>query len=246
MNLQSKVALITGSGRGIGKAIAIMLASAGADIIINDVSMKDAEETAAEIKAMGRKVMASNANVCVKEQVEQLFNDIKTQFGRLHILVNNAGITRDGLFLKMTSEQWNQVIDVNLNGVFYCTQSAALLMKEQNSGKIVNLSSMAGQAGNVGQVNYSTSKAGVIGMTKTLSKELARFNINVNAIAPGIIKTSMTDAIPEKVMEGMLKQIPLGKIGLPEDIAKLVKFLVSEDSNYITGQVIACNGGWYV
>ncbi|WP_186429333.1 3-oxoacyl-[acyl-carrier-protein] reductase [Clostridium sp. BSD9I1] len=246
MNLQSKVALITGSGKGIGKAIAIMLASAGADIIINDISMKDAEETAAEIKAMGRKVMTSNANVCAREQVEQLFNDIKTQFGRLDILVNNAGITRDGLFLKMTDEQWNQVIDINLNGVFYCTQSAALLMKEQNSGKIVNLSSMAGQAGNVGQVNYSTSKAGVIGMTKTLSKELARFNINVNAVAPGIIKTSMTDAIPEKVMEGMLKQIPLGKIGLPEDIAKLVKFLVSEDSNYITGQVIACNGGWYV
>lgn len=246
MNLQSKVALITGSGRGLGRAIAIKLAMEGANIVINDVNSKDAEETAAKIEALGREVLISNASVSDRGQVEKLFEEIKDKFGRLDILVNNAGITKDNLLLKMTGEQWQQVMDVNLTGVFNCTQLAAMLMKEQNYGKIVNLSSIAGQMGNVGQVNYSTTKAGVMGMTKTLAKELARFNVNVNAIAPGIIKTPMTDAIPEKVMEIMVKQIPLGRIGQAEDIANLVKFLVSEESQYITGQIIACNGGWYL
>lgn len=246
MNLKSKVVLVTGSGRGLGKTIAMKLAMEGADIVINDVNIKNAEETAREIEALGRKTLVSNASVSEREQVEKMFDEIKNKFGRLDILVNNAGITKDSLLSKMTEEQWRQVIDVNLTGVFNCTQLAAILMKEQKSGKIVNLSSIAGQMGNVGQLNYSATKAGVIGMTKTLAKELARFNVNVNAIAPGIIKTPMTDVIPEKVMDGMLKQIPLGRIGMPEDIANLVKFLVSEDSSYITGQVIACNGGWYV
>jgi|SRR5665648_15636 len=246
MNLQSKVALITGSGRGLGRAIAIKLAMEGANVVINDVNSKDAEETAAKIEALGREVLISNASVSDRGQVEKLFEEIKDKFGRLDILVNNAGITKDNLLLKMTGEQWQQVMDVNLTGVFNCTQLAAMLMKEQNYGKIVNLSSIAGQMGNVGQVNYSTTKAGVMGMTKTLAKELARFNVNVNAIAPGIIKTPMTDAIPEKVMEIMVKQIPLGRIGQAEDIANLVKFLVSEESQYITGQIIACNGGWYL
>lgn len=246
MNLQSKVALITGSGRGLGKAIAIKLAMEGADIVINDVNIKEAESTATEIEALGRKTLVSSASVSDRGQVEKLFEEIKNKFGRLDILVNNAGITKDSLLLKMTEEQWKQVMDVNLTGVFNCTQLAAMLMKEQNFGKVVNLSSIAGQMGNVGQLNYSATKAGVIGMTKTLAKELARFNVNVNAIAPGIIKTPMTDAIPEKVMDGMLKQIPLGRIGQAEDIANLVKFLVSEESQYITGQIIACNGGWYV
>lgn len=246
MKLESRVALVTGAGRGLGKETALTLAMEGADIIINDVNMADAQQTAAEIQAIGRKTMVSTANVCKREEVEQMFAEIKEKFGRLDILVNNAGITRDSLLLKMTDDQWNLVLDVNLTGVFLCTQCAAAMMKEQNFGKIVNLSSTAGQMGNVGQVNYSATKAGVIGMTKTLAKELARYNINVNAIAPGIIKTPMTATIPEKVMEEMLKQIPLGKIGLPEDIANAVKFLVTEDSKYITGQIIACNGGLYI
>lgn len=246
MSLQSKVALITGSGRGLGKAMALLLANEGADIIINDVNLEDAKTTAKEIEALGRRTMVSIASVTNREQVAQMFEEIKEKFGRLDILVNNAGITRDAIFLKMTEEQWDTVIDVNLKGIFNCTQFAAAMMKTQNYGKIVSMASVVGQMGNVGQANYSATKAGVIGITKTLSKELARYNVNVNAIAPGIIKTAMTDAIPEKVMEGMLQQIPLGRIGQPEDIAKLVRFLVSDDSQYITGQVIGCNGGWYV
>ena len=190
--------------------------------------------------------LVSNASVSDRKQVEVLFKQIKDKFGRLDILVNNAGITKDSTLLKMTEDQWKQVMDVNLTGVFNCTQLAAMLMKEQNSGKIVNMSSIAGQIGNIGQLNYSATKAGLIGMTKTLSKELARFNVNVNAIAPGIIETLMTAAVPKTMLDEMIKQIPLRRIGKPEDIANLVKFLVSEESNYITGQVIACNGGWYV
>lgn len=244
--LQNKVALVTGSGRGIGRAIALALAEEGASIIVNDINLEDVQSTANEVEALGVKTMTSNANVTNRSEVKELFNQIKEKYGKLDILVNNAGITRDALLLKMSEEQWDQVIDVNLKGVFNCTQFAALLMKEGNYGKIVNLASVSGQMGNIGQINYSATKAGVVGMTKTLAKELARFNINVNAVAPGIIKTPMTDAIPEKVMEEMLKQIPLRKLGQPSDIANLVKFLVLEDSAYITGQVIACNGGWYL
>jgi 3-oxoacyl-(acyl-carrier-protein) reductase len=244
--LESKVALVTGSGRGLGKAIAIKLAESGADLIINDLDEKSALETAEEIKKMGRKVLVSHGNVAVYSDMEVLFKDIQDTFGKLDILVNNAGITRDSLFLKMSEGQWDQVIAVNLKGIFNCTQFAAKMMAENNSGKIVSLSSVAGQMGNVGQTNYAATKAGVMGITKSLAKELARYNVNVNAIAPGIVQTPMTDVIPEKVMEGMLKQIPLRRIGQPDDIANLVRFLVSEDSAYITGQIIACNGGWYM
>ncbi|MDN5352104.1 MAG: 3-oxoacyl-[acyl-carrier protein] reductase [Clostridiales bacterium] len=244
--LESKVALVTGSGRGLGKAIAIKLAESGADLIINDLDEKSALETAEEIKKMGRKVLVSHGNVAVYSDMEVLFKDIQDTFGKLDILVNNAGITRDSLFLKMSEGQWDQVIAVNLKGIFNCTQFAVKMMAENNSGKIVSLSSVAGQMGNVGQTNYAATKAGVMGITKSLAKELARYNVNVNAIAPGIVQTPMTDVIPEKVMEGMLKQIPLRRIGQPDDIANLVRFLVSEDSAYITGQIIACNGGWYM
>jgi NAD(P)-dependent dehydrogenase (short-subunit alcohol dehydrogenase family) len=175
-----------------------------------------------------------------------MFDSIKNQFGRLDILVNNAGITRDNLLVKMTEEEWDQVMAVNLKGVFNCTQLAAKMMTEQNAGKIVNVSSASGQMGNIGQVNYATSKAGIIGMTKTLAKELARFNINVNAVAPGFINTSMTAQVPDKVKEMIKSSIPLNRFGESEDVARAVKFLVSEDSNYITGQVIACNGGLYI
>jgi len=243
---EGKVALVTGAGRGLGRAIAVKLAENGANVVINDVNVDDARETAQMIQKLGKKALISSSSVTDRPALEKDFKEIVTLFERLDILINNAGITKDSLFLKMRQEQWAQVIDVNLTGVFNCAQLAATLMKEKQYGKIVNLSSIAGQMGNLGQANYAATKAGVIGLTKTLAKELARYNINVNAIAPGIIRTPMTDVIPEKVMTGMLNQIPLGKIGEAEDIANLVKFLVSEDSQYITGQVIACNGGWYV
>jgi len=243
---EGKVALVTGAGRGLGRAIAVKLAENGANVVINDVNVDDARETAQMIQKLGKKALISSSSVTDRPALEKDFKEIVTLFERLDILINNAGITKDSLFLKMRQEQWAQVIDVNLTGVFNCAQLAATLMKEKQYGKIVNLSSIAGQMGNLGQANYAATKAGVIGLTKTLAKELARYNINVNAIAPGIIRTPMTDVIPEKVMTGMLNQIPLGKIGEAEDVANLVKFLVSEDSQYITGQVIACNGGWYV
>lgn len=244
--LKGKVALVTGSGRSIGKVIAHTLAKEGANIVVNDIDSSLAKETEKELQSLGIKTIISCANVTKKVEMEDLFNEIEKRFGRLDILVNNAGITRDGILMKLTEEKWDEVVDVNLKGVFICSQLAVKIMSKQNCGKIVNMSSVAGQMGNVGQINYSATKAGVIGMTKTLAKELARYQINVNAIAPGLVDTPMTKTIPEKVMNTFISQIPLGYIAQPEDIANLVKFLVSDDSRYITGQIIACNGGWYM
>jgi 3-oxoacyl-[acyl-carrier protein] reductase len=246
MMLKDKVALVTGAGRGIGEAIALTLAREGADIVVNDYGVDAARATAGKIEAVGRRALVDGANIADRRQVEQMFSAIKDTFGRLDILVNNAGITRDGLLLKLSEEHWDQVMAVNLKGVFNCTQLAAEMMSEQASGKIVNLSSASAQMGNIGQVNYAASKAGVIGMTKTLAKELAKFNINVNAVAPGFILTPMTEAVPDKVKDYLIKGIPLGRAGTPEDVANAVCFLVSGKSAYITGQVIACNGGMYV
>jgi 3-oxoacyl-(acyl-carrier-protein) reductase len=246
MTLETKVALITGSGRGIGRAIAIELAKEGAAIIVNDMDADSAKQTAEMIHSAGGQTLVSIANIVERPEVEAMFDAIKNEFGRLDILVNNAGITRDNLLVKMSEEQWDQVIAVNLKGVFNCTQFAVKMMSEQNSGKIVNLSSASAQMGNVGQVNYAASKAGIIGMTKTLAKECARFNINVNAVAPGFIITPMTAEVPDKVKNMIKGNIPLNRFGKAEDIAKTVKFLVTEDSAYITGQVIACNGGLYI
>ena len=246
MSLDDKVALVTGAGRGIGRAIAVTLAQDGADIIVNDMDSDSAEQTAEMIHSIGRKTLVSGANIVERSEVETMFDAITNQFSRLDVLVNNAGITRDNLLVKMTEEEWDQVMAVNLKGVFNCTQFAAKMMVEQNAGKIVNVSSASGQMGNIGQVNYATSKAGIIGMTKTLAKELARFNINVNAIAPGFIDTPMTSQVPDKVKNRIKASIPLNRFGQPEDVAKAVKFLASEESDYITGQVIACNGGLYI
>jgi 3-oxoacyl-(acyl-carrier-protein) reductase len=246
MTLKDKVALVTGAGRGIGEAIALTLAREGAHIIVNDFDQAGAQATVAKVEALGRQALADGANIADRGQVKALFQSIKDTFGRLDILVNNAGITRDGLLLKLSEEHWDQVMAVNLKGVFNCTQLAAEMMREQAYGKIVNLSSASAQMGNIGQVNYAASKAGVIGMTKTLAKELAKFNINVNAVAPGFILTPMTEAVPDKVKDYLIKGIPLGRAGTPEDVADAVSFLVSEKSAYITGQVIACNGGMYV
>lgn len=246
MKLKGKVALITGAGRGIGKAIAIVLAKEGAKTIVNDINLKDAEDTVFEISEMGGEALAIASNVADRSQVEDMFIKIKEKFGQLHVLVNNAGITRDALLTKLTEEQWDQVIDVNLKGVFNCCQFASEMMVNQKEGKIVNLASIAGQMGNVGQINYAATKAGVIGMTKTMAKELARYNINVNAVAPGFINTPMTKVIPEKVKESMIKAIPLKRAGEPEDIASAVRFLVTDDSSFITGHVLSCNGGMYI
>lgn len=246
MTLETKIALVTGAGSGIGRAIAIELAKEGASIVVNDMDAGSAKQTAEMIHSTGGQTLIFIANIVERCEVEAMFDAIKNEFGRLDILVNNAGILRDNLLVKMSEDDWDQVIAVNLKGVFNCTQLAVRMMSEQNSGKIVNLSSVSGQTGNVGQVNYAASKAGVIGMTKTLAKECARFNINVNAVAPGFIDTPMTAKVPDKAKNMIKSGIPLKRFGKPEDIAKTVKFLVTEDSAYITGQVIACNGGLYI
>lgn len=246
MDFQGKIALVTGSGSGIGREIALLLAKNGANIVVNDVSEANAEATAKDIREMGREALACFANVSDAKAVSEMFSQLKSQFGKVDILVNNAGITRDNFLLKMSEEEWDQVIDVNLKGVFNCCKSAAAMMVESNYGKIVNISSASGQMGNIGQVNYAASKGGVISITKTLAKELARNNINVNAVSPGFIDTPMTEEVPDKVKDFLVKQIPLGRPGTPSDIANAVAFLASDLSSYITGQIIACNGGMYV
>lgn len=246
MDFQGKIALVTGSGSGIGREIALLLAKNGANIVVNDVSEANAEATAKDIREMGREALAAFANVADAKAVNEMFSQLKSQFGKVDILVNNAGITRDNFLLKMSEEEWDQVIDVNLKGVFNCCKSAAAMMVESNYGKIVNISSASGQMGNIGQVNYAASKGGVISITKTLAKELARNNINVNAVSPGFIDTPMTGEVPDKVKDFLVKQIPLGRPGTPSDIANAVAFLASDLSSYITGQIIACNGGIYV
>jgi len=246
MSLNKKVALVTGAGGGIGRAVVIMLAKEGADIIVNDINSNSAGQTAEMVHSIGSEALVSCANIVVRTEVELMFDEINKKFGRLDILVNNAGVTRDNFLAKMTEDEWDQVMAVNLKGVFNCTQLAVKMMIEQSAGKIVNLSSASGQMGNIGQVNYAASKAGIIGITKTLAKELAKFNINVNAVAPGFINTPMTSKVPEKVRNMTKSNIPLRRFGEPEDVAKVVKFLVTDDSDYITGQIISCNGGLYM
>jgi len=246
MDFTEKKALVTGSGGGIGKAIALMLADMGADIVVNDVSIENAQQTADEIISKGQKAIVSNANVINDTQVKEMFESCASEFGRIDILVNNAGITKDSLLMDMQEDQWDTVMDVNLKGVFLCCKYAAKMMSEQQYGKIINISSASGQIGNIGQANYAASKGGVISITKTLAKELARYKINVNAVAPGFIKTPMTQTVPEKVVKYLIGQIPLNRIGEPEEIANAVAFLASDMSSYITGQVLSVNGGMYV
>ncbi len=246
MELDGKVALITGAAQGIGKAIALMLAKNGADIVVSDINLEKAQETSREIEAMGRRSMAIKVDVSKSEEVEQMVEKIINEFGKIDILVNNAGITRDKLILRMTEEDWDAVLNVNLKGTFNCTKAVIRHMSKQKSGKIVNIASVSGEMGNPGQANYSASKAGVIGFTKTIAREFAQRGINVNAIAPGYIETPMTDILPEKVKEELKKMIPLERLGKPEDVAQAVLFLVSEASSYITGQVLNVNGGLYM
>ena len=246
MKLTGRVALVTGAAQGIGKAVALLLARNGADIVVSDINLEKAEETANEINLIGRKALAVKVDVANWNDVERLVDVILEKFAKIDILVNNAGITRDKLILRMTEEDWDAVLNVNLKGTFHCTKAVVRHMAKQRSGKIVNIASVVGEMGNAGQANYSASKAGVIGLTKTIAREFAQRGININAIAPGYIETPMTEVLPEKAKEELKRLIPMERLGKPEDVAEAVLFLVSEESNYITGQVLNVNGGIYM
>ncbi|BAY31240.1 3-ketoacyl-(acyl-carrier-protein) reductase [Nostoc carneum NIES-2107] len=241
--LRGQVAIITGASRGIGRAIALELASYGANVVVNYASSSGAADSlVAEITAAGGEALALQADVSKLDQVEALFNTVLEKFKRIDILVNNAGITRDTLLLRMKPEDWQAVIDLNLTGVFLCTRAASKVMLKQRSGRIINIASVAGQMGNPGQANYSAAKAGVIGFTKTVAKELASRGITVNAVAPGFITTDMTSNLSNT--EEILKFIPLGRYGQPEEIAGMVRFLAADPAAaYITGQVFNVDGG---
>ncbi|MGN4126235.1 3-oxoacyl-[acyl-carrier-protein] reductase [Lysinibacillus sphaericus] len=242
--LEGKVAVVTGASRGIGRAIALKLAEEGAKIVVNySGSQAKAEEVVTFIQANGGEAIAVQASVSKSEEVTALMDAAVKTFGSLDILVNNAGITRDNLLMRMKEDEWDDVLDTNLKGVFLCTKAVTRQMMKQRTGRIINISSIVGVAGNAGQANYVAAKAGVIGLTKTTAKELASRNILVNAIAPGFIETEMTDQLPEELKQGMLTQIPLAKLGRPEDIAKAVVFLASDDANYMTGQTLHIDGG---
>ncbi|WP_251454569.1 3-oxoacyl-[acyl-carrier-protein] reductase [Veillonella intestinalis] len=244
MHLTDKVALVTGASRGIGRAIAILMAKQGADVVVNySGSEGAAQETVDAILALGRKAIKVKANVGNAEEVAAMVEEAHTAFGRIDILVNNAGITRDGLLMRMKDNDWDDVMNINLKGVYLVTKAVSKIMMKQRSGKIVNMTSVVGVTGNAGQANYSASKAGVIGFTKTCAKELASRGITVNAIAPGFIHTDMTDVLPDKVKEAMVQTIPLGRMAEPEEVAVVATFLASDMASYITGQVINVDGG---
>ncbi|MCD8490388.1 MAG: 3-oxoacyl-[acyl-carrier-protein] reductase [Desertifilum sp.] len=240
--LNDKVAIVTGASRGIGRAVAIALASEGAKVVVNYASSSTAaQEVVSTITEMGQTAIALAADVSKADEVENLINATMEKWGRVDILVNNAGITRDTLLLRMKPEEWQAVIDLNLTGVFLCTRAVSKIMLKQRSGRIINISSVAGQMGNPGQANYSAAKAGVIGFTKTVAKELASRSVTVNAVAPGFIETDMTKDLKA---DDILKFIPLGRYGKPEEIAGMVKFLATDDAAaYITGQVFNVDGG---
>lgn len=247
MSLANKVALVTGGSRGIGKAIVLELAQAGCDLAINYAGNEQAAKAVAEeVEALGRKALVIQANVADSAAVENMIKQVIEQFGRLDILVNNAGITRDNLLMRMKEEEWDDVINTNLKGVFNCTKAVTRQMMKQRFGRIINISSVVGALGNPGQTNYAAAKAGVVGLTKAAARELASRGITVNAIAPGFITTDMTAALDDKTIEQLTSQIPLARLGAPEDIAKAVRFLASEDASYITGQTLHIDGGMYM
>jgi 3-oxoacyl-[acyl-carrier protein] reductase len=242
--LSGKTALVTGGSRGIGRAIAIDLAKNGADVAVNYSGNEEkANEVVKEIESLGRKAFAIRANVANADEVNSMVNEVIERFGRLDILVNNAGITKDNLLMRMKESEWDDVININLKGVFNCTKAVTRQMMKQRSGRIINIASIVGIAGNAGQANYVAAKAGIIGLTKTTAKELAGRNITVNAVAPGFISTDMTDQLPEQIRNEMLKQIPLGRFGEPNDIANMVTFIASDKSSYMTGQTLCLDGG---
>ncbi|WP_066315798.1 3-oxoacyl-ACP reductase FabG [Bacillus sp. FJAT-29814] len=243
MRLAEKVAIITGAGRGIGEATALKFAKEGAKVVVADVNKEDIDQTVQAITEAGGEAIGMVVDVTNVEQVENMITETVQHFGSVDIVVNNAGITADAQLIKMEEAQWDRVIDVNLKGVFNVAQAAAKLMKEQKSGVILNASSVVGLYGNFGQTNYAATKWGVIGMTKTWAKELGRFGIRVNAVAPGFIMTPMVQKMPEKVLDMMKGKSPLGMLGEPEDIANAYTFLASDEARYVTGTVLSVDGG---
>jgi 3-oxoacyl-[acyl-carrier protein] reductase len=246
MRLEGKVALITGGAQGIGRAIVLLLARQGVRVALSDINLEKAHETCREVEATGGQALAIGGNVADAAAAEAMVEQAAGKFGGLDILVNNAGITRDGVLLRMKEEEWDSVLAVNLKGAFHCTKAALRYFLKRKGGKIVNLASVTGEMGNAGQSNYAASKAGLIGFTKSVAREYASRNIQVNAVAPGFIDTAMSQAIPQKEREFLIKQIPLGRLGRPEDVAEAVLFLVSPAADYITGQVLNVNGGMYM
>jgi 3-oxoacyl-[acyl-carrier protein] reductase len=243
---KDRVAVITGASRGIGRSIALALAAKGAAIVAVDVDQAATDAIVAELKAAGGKALGVVGNVTVPADAERMINAAMEAFGRVDILVNNAGITRDGLLMRMKEEDWDAVLTVNLKGAFLCTRAASKVMTKQRYGRIINIASVVGQMGNAGQANYCASKAGLIGLTKSNARELAKRSITVNAVAPGFIATAMTFALSDKVRAELTAQIPLERLGSADDIANAVVFLAGEASGYITGHVLSVNGGMYM
>jgi 3-oxoacyl-[acyl-carrier protein] reductase len=244
--LSEKVAIVTGASRGIGRSIALALAAQGAKVVASARNADALENLVEEIKGQGGESIAVVGDVAVDTDAAGLIDQAVATYGQVDILVNNAGITRDGLLLRMKNEDWDAVLDTNLKGAFLCIRAAAKVMSKQRSGRIINISSVVGEMGNAGQANYCASKAGLLGLTKSVARELARRNITVNAITPGFIVTDMTDDMTDKAREAMTEQIPLGRFGEVEDIANAVIFLASDQSSYVTGHVLGVNGGMYM
>ncbi|HLQ70263.1 MAG TPA: 3-oxoacyl-[acyl-carrier-protein] reductase [Bacillota bacterium] len=242
--LQDKVAIVTGASRGIGRAIALELAEKGADVVVNYANnTKKAEEVTQKIEEIGRKSLCLKADIRDEKQMKEMVKEVIGTFGRVDILVNNAGVTNDNLIMRMKEDAFDEVVDTNLKGVFNCTKAVSRQMMKQKAGKIINVASIVGITGNPGQANYVAAKAGVIGLTKTTALEFASRNILVNAVAPGFITTEMTDVLTDEQKDSMLDMIPLNKLGKAEDVAKVVRFLASDDANYLTGQTIHIDGG---
>ena len=246
MSLTGRIAVVTGGAQGIGQAIAATLAQEGADVVVADLNANRCEETVARVKQLGRKAMAVSVNVGDWDQVKSMIDRVQKEWERIDILVNNAGITRDGLLLRMKEEDWQSVLQVNLTGTFYCVKAVLPTMSRQRNGRIVNIASIVGAIGNIGQANYAASKAAVIGLTKTVAREYASRNITVNAVAPGFIDTAMTQDLSADTKEALLNQIPLKRLGQASDIADAVSFLCSEKAGYITGHVLHVNGGMHM
>jgi 3-oxoacyl-[acyl-carrier protein] reductase len=244
--LTGKVAIVTGASRGIGRSIALALAAQGAKVVASARNAEALDSLVAEVEGQGGEATAVVGDVAVEADAARLVEEAVAAYGQVDILINNAGITRDGLLLRMKSEDWDAVIDTNLKGAFFCIRAAAKVMTKQRSGRIINISSVVGEMGNAGQANYCASKAGLLGLTKSVARELARRNVTVNAITPGFIVTDMTDGMTDKAREAMTEQIPMGRLGEADDVAHAVLFLASDLSSYVTGQILGVNGGMYM
>lgn len=244
--VKDRVAIVTGASRGIGRSIALALAAAGAKIVAVATTSAGCQKLVEELTEKGCEAVAVQCNVAVTEDVERLVETAMAKFGRIDILVNNAGITRDGLLMRMKDDDWDTVMSVNLKGAFVCTRAVSKIMSKQRFGRVINITSIVGQMGNPGQANYCASKAGLIGLTMSNAREMAKRNITVNAVAPGFIVTDMTESLPEKVKQELTSQIPMERLGSGDDIANAVLFLASDYTSYITGQVLAVNGGMYM